>query len=257
MLIGLFFLSLYVLTMGGHLDSPDEEVMFRVTRSLAERLSFDVGNTDSPEYASYTGIGVDGRAYAPYGPVSSILSVPFYEVGRGAAALMPTRYSEVAERFAVNLRDPVFSAAGCILFYLLALELGFDAPVALILTLAFGTATLEWPFSKYSWSEPVTGFFVLLSVFAAMRATRGRGAAWATLSGVALGIASGSKITTMVVAPILLLYLAVAGGGALVASQTLRDLRRDPARARRGSRRREHLALREPFADGLQPGWAR
>src|SRR5690349_4961896 len=42
LLLGIFLACLYLLTMGGHLDSPDEELMFQVTRSLAERGSMDI-----------------------------------------------------------------------------------------------------------------------------------------------------------------------------------------------------------------------
>src|SRR5215813_8133171 len=63
LLLGVFFLSLYLLTMGGHLDSPDEELMFQVTRSLAERGALDLGDTTSPERLAFA--GADGRTFAP------------------------------------------------------------------------------------------------------------------------------------------------------------------------------------------------
>src|ERR1051326_3576887 len=49
LVLGLFFLCLYLLTMGGHLDSPDEELMFQVTRSLAERGSMEIGRASCRE----------------------------------------------------------------------------------------------------------------------------------------------------------------------------------------------------------------
>src|ERR1700726_3977916 len=49
LVLGVFFLSLYLLTMGGHLDSPDEELMFQVTRSLVERGSMDIDRAAVPE----------------------------------------------------------------------------------------------------------------------------------------------------------------------------------------------------------------
>src|SRR5258708_854291 len=100
LVLGIFFLSLYLLTMGGHLDSPDEELMFQVTRSLVERGSMDIGDTVLPERFALPGI--DGRSYAPYGPVSSVLSVPFYLIGEAISASLPSRYSEVGYRFAVG-----------------------------------------------------------------------------------------------------------------------------------------------------------
>ncbi|HEV7662144.1 MAG TPA: hypothetical protein VGQ62_01320, partial [Chloroflexota bacterium] len=87
LVLGLFFLSLYLLTMGGHLDSPDEELMFQVTRSIAERGALDIGEVGSSERL-VPGLalpGVDGRSYTHYGIVSSVLSVPLYVAGRAAA----------------------------------------------------------------------------------------------------------------------------------------------------------------------------
>jgi len=216
LLLGVFFLSLYLLTMGGHFDSPDEELMFQVTRSLAQRGALDVGDAGSAErlMPGLALTGVDGRSYTHYGLVSSILSVPFYEAGRVAAALLPSRFSELVTRFAVGLRDPFISAGACTLLFILAVELGFGSTVSIALTLAFGLGTLVWQYSKYSFSEPVTGFWLLLSVLAAVRAVRSPpGLAWSAVSSIALGLAIGSKISTAVALPGLLMYLAAAGGG--------------------------------------------
>lgn len=210
--LGIFFVSLYLLTMGGHLDSPDEELMFQVTRSLAERGSLDVGDTGLAERLVLG--GTDGRSYVPYSPVASAMSVPFYKVGQAIGVLLPARYADVAERFGVGLRDPLISAAACVLVYTFALELGFGTLVAVLLSLAFGIATFAWPFSKYSFSEPVTEFWLLMAVFAAVCAVRRRRPiGWSALSALALGLAIGSKATAGLALPALLVYLAAAGGG--------------------------------------------
>jgi hypothetical protein len=214
LVLGVFFLCLYLLTMGGHLDSPDEELMLQVTRSLAERGSMDVSGTGVAERLTVT--GADGRTYVPYSPVASALGVPFYKVGQALNAILPGRYSEVATRFAVGVRDSFISAMACVVLYALALELGYGATVAVLLTLAFGTATLAWPFSKYSFSEPVTGLFLLLSVFAAVRTARSARPAWSALCGIALGLAIGSKATAAFAAPAVLVYLVGAGSAPLL-----------------------------------------
>src|SRR5262249_19360750 len=144
---------LYLLTMGGHLDSPDEELMFQVTRSLVERGRLTVSTPNTPDVLVQTGI--DGESYTHYGPVSSVMSMPFYVIGRAGAVVVPPRYTEVVERFAVGLRDPLVTAAACGVFYLVAGELGYSTFVAILLTLGFGVTTFVWPLAKYSWSEPV------------------------------------------------------------------------------------------------------
>ena len=207
LVLGGLFLALYVLTMGGHLDSPDEELMFQVTRSMAEHGSMDINQTGLAEQLTLT--GADGRTYVPYSPVASAMSVPLYLAAKPFVALLPVAYSEVAERFAVGMRDAFVTAVACLVFYALALELGFGATVALVITLAFGLSTLVWPYARHTFSEPVTSLWLLLSVFAAIRSVRRAEPAWSALSAVAIGLAIGSKATAGFGLPALLIYLAV------------------------------------------------
>src|SRR5437764_660461 len=58
-LLGVFFLSLYLLTMGGHFDSPDEELMFLTTRSLVERGAVDIGDAGAAELPGVVQPGAD------------------------------------------------------------------------------------------------------------------------------------------------------------------------------------------------------
>jgi hypothetical protein len=211
-MLGAFFLCLYLLTMGGHLDSPDEEVMFQVTRSLAEHGTLSVAATNgldiTPPGVVTAGVG---DVYTHYGVVSSLLSVPFYEFGRGMAAFLPARYTDVVERFAVGLRNSLISAGTCVVLFAVAFDLGFGATAALALTLAFGLSTLAWPYSKHSWSEPVTAFWLLLAVYLAVRSVRDTRITWPILCSVAFGLAVGSKITAAAAAPGFMIFLFAGG----------------------------------------------
>jgi Dolichyl-phosphate-mannose-protein mannosyltransferase len=207
--LGVFFLAFYLLTSSGHFDSPDEELMFQVTRSLAERgnLAIQDERVDTPLVAA----GVDGQAYAPYGLVPSAMSVPFYAAGRLAASLVAERYQGFLTRLFVATRDAVVSALSCVLVYLLGLRLGYRTRVAVALALGFGLATLAWPYARYAWSEPVTGLWLLLGVYAAGRSVERSSGRWSLLGGAALGLAVGTKVTTVVALPLVALYLACAG----------------------------------------------
>ena len=112
LLLGVFFLSLYVLTMSGHFSSPDEEIMYQVTRSMAELRGFGIG-AGSGGSTFLTVPGSDGALYGPYGVVPSTLGVPAYLVGRAVAATLPPRYSEVVPRFFFAMDDAVVSALTC------------------------------------------------------------------------------------------------------------------------------------------------
>lgn len=82
--IGVFFafFVLYVATSGGHLYSPDEEIMFRVTESLARHGTLAVAPMIDGQGRSFaTRRGVDGREYAQYGIGNSLFAVPLYWLG--------------------------------------------------------------------------------------------------------------------------------------------------------------------------------
>ncbi|MCX7017442.1 MAG: hypothetical protein NTY46_00300 [Candidatus Sumerlaeota bacterium] len=86
------FLALYLATAGGHLYSPDEEIMFRVTESLAVRGSLAIEPiTDAGGGTFATRRGRNGGEYAQYGILNSLLAVPLYYAGEMAARFVPGR----------------------------------------------------------------------------------------------------------------------------------------------------------------------
>jgi hypothetical protein len=208
LLLGAFFLSLYLLTMGGHFTSPDEEIMYQVTRSMAELRGFGVGAAGGSAFLTVPGTG--GESYGPYGPVPSVLGVPAYLVGRAAAAALPPRYSEVVPRFFYAMDDAVLTALTCVAVYVFAYRLGYGNRIAMLVSLGFGLGTIAWPYSKYAWSEPVTALFLVLAVWAAYEAAQASSWVWALVSGLALGLAIGSKVTTALVVPMIAGYLLLA-----------------------------------------------
>lgn len=207
-LLGVFFLSLYLLTMSGHFTSPDEEIMYQVSRSMAELHGFGAAPGGGSTFLAVP--GSNGGLYGPYGVVPSALGVPAYLLGRAVAATLPPRYSEVVPRFFFAMDDAALSALTCVVLYVFAYRLGYGYRVAMLVSLGFGLGTLAWPYSKYAWSEPVTAVFLLLAVWAAHEAAQASSWRWALASGLALGLAVGSKITTALAVPVIVGYLLLA-----------------------------------------------
>jgi hypothetical protein len=220
LLLGAFFVSLYALTMSGHFTSPDEEIMYQVTRSMAELRGFGVSAAGGSSFLTIP--GTDGAFYGPYGVVPSALGVPAYLVGRAAASVLPPRYSEVVPRFFFALDDVVVSALTCVLVYVFAYRLGYGNRVAMLVSLGFGLGTLAWPYSKYAWSEPVTALFLLLAIWGAYEAAQASSWCWALASGLALGLAIGSKITMALVVPMIAGYLLFANPSVGLRQRTVR-----------------------------------
>ena len=93
LLLFALLLFCYLLTFGGHLYSPDGEIVFRVTESIAERGSLAVKPIIGPDGKSFATRAPaeprpDGREYAQYGVGLSLAAVPFYFGGLGLRALL-------------------------------------------------------------------------------------------------------------------------------------------------------------------------
>ncbi len=136
------FLALYVATCGGHLYSPDEEIMFRVTESLARRGALSVEPMVDAEGRTFaTRRGVDGKEYAQYGIGNSLFAVPLYWIGDFAARILSPHKAEallgfrtvmyvpdtegqagpaLVRRFAVSFFGSIIGAGTCALLWLFA-----------------------------------------------------------------------------------------------------------------------------------------
>lgn len=280
------FLGLYVLTAGGHLYSPDEEIMFRTTEALATRgtLAIEPIRTgDDSTFASAR--GVDGREYAQYGIGNSVFAVPFYYAGALATRLVddeaalrwldfrttnqveaegPGRGHALLLRFAVSFFGSFVGAATCALLFLLVVRLergagaGPDAPggphatpvrVAWLTTALYGAGTMAWPHARTYFSEPLATFFVLLAFAAA--AGRGTPSVRACLgAGVAFALALLTRLDSVFVFPALVLFLLLRQGEG-VAGSLRAALARSPAVLLRGAVSRPFLARTAAFAAPL------
>ena len=143
------FLALYILTAGGHLYSPDEEIMFRTTEALASRATLAIEPIGAPDGSTFaSAAGKDGREYAQYGVGNSLLAMPLFAVGKLAtrfvsdeAALRmldfrttgqaipeagPGRGHALLRRFAVSFQGALVGAATCALLFLMVLSIERD-----------------------------------------------------------------------------------------------------------------------------------
>jgi hypothetical protein len=145
LVVFLVFLGLYIATSGGHLYSPDEEIMFRMTESLARHGTFSVEPMLDAQGRSFaTRRGVDGKEYPQYGLGNPLFAVPFYWVGDWVARIVdPARAEQLlgfrtvmyvpeaegkagpalVRRFAVSFFGAFVGAASCALLWLFAFRL--------------------------------------------------------------------------------------------------------------------------------------
>ena len=200
--------------MSGHLYSPDDEVMFRTTESLATRFALDIkpialGFSTSP--------GKDNKEYAQYGIGQPLLAIPFYWVGHlfrqiPFADFYDTYYPDLfryhdgtdvewAHRFGVSLFNQFIAALFCVIFYSFVYQLTSQRKFACLGTLLFGAGTYLWPHSRPFFSELLAGFMIFSSFFALYLAFKLRKHRYFFMTGVLFGYALLVRIDSILFAP--------------------------------------------------------
>ncbi len=205
LIIFCLFTAFYLLTMSGHMYVSDEETMYLVTRQIM--LEGDVAlEVERGAPVATLRRGPDGRRYAPYGIVPSLLALPFFWLGAQAAA-PGTPAFEYTTRLAVSAVNAPVTAATVALLAAWALRLGFARWIALALALLYGLATFAWPYARTFLSEPLTALLLLIAVERADAARAARGRGWPLLlSGLVAGLLIGTRIAAGIALPIIGLY---------------------------------------------------
>jgi len=208
------FLTLYLLTASGRIDSGDGQAMFQVTHSTVHGWGFIISDA-APDQdfigakgesipreaiagSSYGSFGVDGRYYAASGPGQSLAAVPFYLLGELAHAVFPAWSESFWTRVCATLLN-TFVTAGTVMLVAATARLFFDEVTSLTVAVLFGVATPAWPYAKSFFNEPLVGGLGLLAGYAAMRARRDAHFGWYALSGVALGAAVFVRPTALLI----------------------------------------------------------
>lgn len=206
------FLALYLLTMGGHLYSPDEEIMFLTTRALAEKGTLAIEPHDS--LAGFATRESNGRLYAQYGVGQPLLAIPFYLLGRTLAGAMGNRPigftvlqyhgdtpREQWERFGVSLFNQVVAALLATLLFALAFDLTGDRRAALMTAVLYGAGTIAWVHSKPFFTETLATLCIFSSFALLVRARLYARPRWVTLAGIAAGYAVLVRLDSVVAYP--------------------------------------------------------
>lgn len=253
----------YLLTAGGHLYSPDEEVMFRATEALITRGSLAV----EPMAMGFgTRRGRGGGEYPQYGLGNSVAAIPLWLLGGAIAPLWPDdsmrhvletrslvnaeRYAyatplDYTRRFAVAHMNIAVTLAQVWVLYLFALALTGHRPGALMVGLCCGLATQAWPHAKTFFSEPLATLCLTAGAYLIWTGWR-RGSAgrlWA--AGCALAYAHLTRLDSVVALPGI---AVIFYGGLLRRHREAEGERRLPAAPPGPSPLHAHLAVGVPLA---------
>ena len=206
--VGLFLLSVYLLTYSGAFHSSDGQAMFAVTESLVRRGDYDINQLlwMGQQQGTY---GLDGELYCRKGIATSLLSLPLAWLG-----LVVPFWGMVQTTLLFNA---VVTALTGALVYLYVNRLGYSACTSLLLSLVFGLATLAWPYAKYFFSDPLASLGLFAAAYFLLH-YRDSGRTSDTLwAGTSLGLAVATRFANIITLPLfgllLLAYIATRDNG--------------------------------------------
>ena len=199
LLLFLFFLSIYVLTGQGSIQSADGKIMFFLTQAMVEDQSVSFSEVVSIESAS-------GLQFSKYGIGMSVLAIPFYIIGKVLSLLLGIEAS-LATQFCVSMINALLTALSCLMIFRIAANrFDFSSRTALLLASGFGLSTIAWYYSEDFMSEPATTLLLLSAVYFVTSkdpATRKRDLLWA---GTFLALAVSCRLAVLVVIPGFIIY---------------------------------------------------
>jgi hypothetical protein len=201
----------FMLTSSATIQTTDGETAYQTTEALGERGSFALLDPEVAGDALRAARHTAGGYYGITGPLQSLLSLPFYLVGRGVAALFPRVFSGYFTRFFVALTNSPLHAATVALLYLLGRDLGYRRRTALFVALTYGLATLAWPYSRSFFADTPLTFWLVLAAWGMCRYIRTDRWQWLSLVGIALGLGITNKYVMAFSLPAFALSLLLFG----------------------------------------------
>ena len=216
-LFGFFFLF-YTFTNAGWYKAGDEFFTVQVARQLVTKgqIGFELEEPLQDPYAEdYILKGPDSRFYTKWGLGQSLVEVPFLFFHRLVTSVhLPTHIggglpdeSYHSEWMFLILCPSLVSALGCALLYGFGRRLGYSERVAMVLSVVYGLCTMVWPYSKSLMSEGTLNVAILGGVYGALSYSVDNRKGWLTVSGACLGFAVITKIMSLVVMPLVVVYL--------------------------------------------------
>lgn len=232
LLLALIVFILHVAVTGGHLMSPDEELMYRMAESIATHgstqvvpLEGDLASGFVPaELAAHTFAtrrGAEpGVFYAQYLPLQPLLTAPIIWLAKGlegplaepfaryVSRGMATAYVEslpAGEQAAALFRrglvamlfNPLIAALSALALARLGRLLTGSRKAGIIAATLWAFGTVAWPHSRTYFTEPLAGLLALLAFDALCRwymTPSGLGRRHAALVGVFLGLANLARV---------------------------------------------------------------
>ncbi|CAN5292729.1 hypothetical protein BH09SUM1_BH09SUM1_08810 [soil metagenome] len=247
----------HALVTGGHLMSPDEEIMYRTAESLAMKGTFAILPLEAdmrtgllmpgvqPDQTFLTKLGKNRDVfYAQYLPLQPVLTIPLVWLGKITehvfaapfarhtwpgmttqylSELPPDEYASAAWRrgVVVMLFNPLIAALSAIALARLARLLTGNRMAGIAAAALWAFGTVAWPHSRTYFTEPLAGLFALLAFDALCRwfLAPSISLKYAVMIGVWLALANLTRVDSPI--------FTVGVIGAMVALGVFRVVRHD------------------------------
>ena len=196
----LFLLAVYMLTYTPRINSSDGLAMFATAESLVRRGTLDIEQIRWMNLQQGT-YGLDGLLYSRKG-----IGVPLGLLPLTALGLALPWFGPVSAGLLFNA---VVTALTGVLLLVYLQALGFSTRVGLLTGLAFGLATLAWPYAKSLFSDPFSGLLLLAAALALLKFRHTAQSRWTFLAGLLLGWNVATRYAEAIFLPVfglLLLY---------------------------------------------------
>lgn len=194
----LLLFALYLLGYNPLFHSSDGLAMFAAAENLVRRGHWDISQLEWMGLQQGT-YGPDGLLYCRKGPGTSLAALPLIWLGHVVPGLgMAT---------AALLLNMWITAGTAVLLAAWLQRAGYRPRVALGVAAVFGVATLAPPYSKTFFSEPLTGFGLMVAAFFTLAYRETGRAREACLAGVGLGVALCTRMVNAVLLPLVALSL--------------------------------------------------
>lgn len=207
-LLGAFFLALYLLTGSSDLKhNGDTDLRYQTTQAIVDYHRLWIA--DPMWKDTRTTIGLGHHLYAYYAPGQTLLMVPLYIAGKAIAHHLSLPY-DITTQYTSRSLDLFLGALLAVLFFFMALSLGYSERTSAVLTLVFGAATVAWPDAQSALDQTQVDLLLLLAVFAVWNfAARGLNhRRWLLLAGLSMGLAVFTRYDALLFVPIIALYPA-------------------------------------------------
>lgn len=219
------FLLIFLTTMNGYFDIPDTMPSFKTAKSIIEKGRLDLEITETiesklisdvtPGPASFTYFRAkDGKIYSKYGLAVAAYMIPFVLVGKFLyliAGHTVGASQEFFEKFAVSSMSCFPMALACVFLVKLARKTHFSFTVAFILAVFFGLGTMAWYYADSTFSEGLLTFELLGAVYFMLKAYEAKRRSDMAISALFVGMLILTKIATLIVLPILFIYILYVG----------------------------------------------